>query len=66
MNVFKIEVVKDYLRENMLTIKEFCKLAGIKPYNYRQFMTQDLNITVPNVLKIARAMGVHILDLLCK
>lgn len=64
--IFNIKAVKEYIKTNKLTIKQFCLKCGISYYNYRQFMNDDLNITIPNVYFIARGIGINLCEMFNK
>ena len=60
MKIFNTQIVKDYIKNNKLTVKQFCENCKISYYSYRQFMNDDLKISVPKVFRMARIIGVHL------
>jgi len=60
MKIFDTQIVKDYMKNNKLTVKQFCEKCNISYYSYRQFMTDDLKITVPKVFRMSKFIGVHL------
>ena len=61
---FNTEIVKDFIKEKGLTVKQFCKLYEIPYYRFNQFMKSDFNITVPPLIKMADVLNVNLIDLL--
>ncbi len=57
-------LIKDYLKQNHLTIKEFCKACNIKYYNYRQLMLGDGNIKAGKLYKICFVTKLYLKDLI--
>lgn len=61
---FNINVIKNYLKENNLTIKKFCKICNIKYYNYRQMIKNDFNIYSNVLYKVCRTINIKLADLI--
>ena len=61
--IFNTLIVKDYIKSNKLSIKEFCKRCKISNYAYYQFMNNDLKISVPKVFRIAYTLNIEVKDL---
>ena len=61
---FNHEIVKTYLKENHLTIKEFCKICNIKYYNFRQIMKNDLNIYSNVLYRVCKTTKIKLDNLL--
>lgn len=59
-----IGIVKNYLLDNDLTIKKFCKLCNIKYYNYRQLALGHGKIKIEVVYKMCKTIGIKSKDLL--
>lgn len=55
--------ITNYINENNLTIKQFCKLCDIKYYNYRQFMLCDGNIKADVLFKVCKTINIKLKDL---
>lgn len=61
---FNYEIIKDYLIENHLTIKQFCQLCNIKYYNFRQIAKNDLNVRSNVLYKICKTMNMKLRDII--
>lgn len=61
---FNTEIVKNYIKEKGLTVKQFCKLCNISYYNYLQFMKSNFNIYASKVVKISNVLNVYLKDLI--
>ena len=57
------KIVRDYIKDNNLTIKKFCEMCDIKYYNYRQIMKNDTNILTSILFKVIDTMGVGFGDI---
>lgn len=60
------KIIKDYMEQNNLTKKAFCKKAGISGYSLNKVFKGDLNIDIVILFKIAFAMDIHIKDMFAK
>ncbi|MBQ7797789.1 MAG: helix-turn-helix transcriptional regulator [Clostridia bacterium] len=57
------ELIKKYINQHKLTIKQFCKLCDIKYYNYRQLMLGDGNIKGEVLFRISKITNIRLKDL---
>lgn len=57
---FKKEFFENYMRENNLSVKEFCKLCKIDVRVYNKIMNNKTNIRIKSLVKIARALNVKV------
>lgn len=59
-----VTLIKDYLNEHNLTVKEFCEKCEIKYYAYRQLMLGDANISVETLYRIGYITKIRMEDLI--
>ena len=52
---FNTELIKNYMRENNLSKKSFCKVCNISPLTLNKILNQKTNIRILAIFKIARA-----------
>ena len=56
--------IKKYLRDNNLSIKQFCKMCDITYYNYKQFEKNDLKLKANLLYNVAKLINVSVNNLL--
>ncbi len=61
---FRTEPIKDYIKQNNLTIKEFCKRCEISFGTYYKFMSGTTNINIRIVYRILKETNFRCKDLL--
>ena len=54
------KLIKDYLKEHNLTIKQFCKICDIKYYNYTQLRLGDGNIKAEVLFKLCKTTNIRL------
>ena len=57
------ELIKKYINQHKLTIKQFCKFCDIKYYHYRQLMLGDGNIKGEVLFRISKITNIRLKDL---
>ena len=65
-NEINIEQIKSYIKENKLTIEEFCKKAGFGKGTYYRILKGSIYLGVDVVFKLARAMKIEVKDVFYK
>lgn len=60
----KNELVENFIKERKMSKSAFCKLCGISYCTYLKIMRDDISVTLLSLLKISRAMNVHISKLI--
>ncbi len=53
-------MVREFMKENHLSINKFCKLCGIGVKSYYKIMNNDFDLGINVPFKICKAMKVHI------
>ena len=62
-SVVDVEKIKQYIKSNGLTQKQFCQVCGISQYALHKILTrQKLKIVMP-LLKIAKTMQLNFADM---
>ena len=56
--IIKTEIIKNYIKENELNIKDFCKLCGICQTTYYKIINNE-NFILSSLFKIARVIKIH-------
>lgn len=63
----KVRIRKDffekYMRDNNLTLTEFCKLCKISMYTYKKIINGTGNYSVYSLLKLARVVDMEMFGL---
>ena len=57
-NVVNVEIIENSMKENNLTIEEFCRKCKINVTDLEKIMTNDLSLELDVILKIAKAVGI--------
>lgn len=57
---FNTKLIKNYMRENNLSKKSFCKVCNISPLTLDKILNQKTNIRILAIFKIARALQVKV------
>lgn len=60
----KTELITDYIKQNHLTIKEFCKKCKMSPNTYYRIMKGATNINIRIIYNIAVEMNILCKDLI--
>ncbi len=58
--LYDVDLIKDYVKHNELTVEEFCRKCDIKINVYKRIMKQDSNVKVCDIAKIAKVIDVAI------
>ena len=58
------KLIKNYLKGNRLTVKQFCSKCNIKYYNYRQLMLGDGNVKGDVLFKVGKFTNIRLKDLI--
>ena len=61
IKAINLNLIKDYISQNNLTIKEFCKLSNISTYRYHKIMSGDINFDIRIILRFAEIMNIEII-----
>lgn len=59
-NTFKIELIKNYIKENNLTVNKFCKICNVKKHVYYKILHNKLNFDANNIFRIARILEIQV------
>ena len=62
--IINFQLIRNYLKEHNLTIKQFCKICDIKYYNYRQLKLSDGNLKGEVLFKIGKRANIKLKDLI--
>lgn len=57
-NPFDTDMIISYLKENDLSVRQFCRLCKICPSTYKKIMTEG-NCKISAVFKISKAMNIR-------
>ena len=60
--VYNVDLINNFLWENKLTKKEFCKMCKISSSSLSKILNNELNIGIIVLFKIARVMNLEIKD----
>ena len=60
---FNIKLIEDYIKNNKLSKKEFCKLCGIGKPILRKILKNQQNLRLSALFKIARALNINVHEL---
>lgn len=61
---FRTEPIADYIKQNNLTIKEFCKRCEISSGTYYKFMSGTTDINIRIIYRILKETNLRCQDLL--
>ena len=64
--IFKTDLIKNYLEQNLLTEKDFCNLCKISVKDLSFFMSHNFEIELLSLFRIAKKLGLTIQDLFVK
>lgn len=59
----KVDLIKNYIKENKLSQKEFAKICGINIWNLRAVLCGHVDFDVMYLVKIARVMNLRLSDM---
>lgn len=57
-SVVNVEIIENSMKENNLTIEEFCRKCKINVTDLEKIMTNDHSLELDVILKIAKAIGI--------
>ncbi len=60
-----IDVINDYMKENRLTRKQFCKLCNLSENTFKSMMKKRLNLHLATIIKIATGTKMRIDHIIC-
>jgi len=63
--IFNLEIIKNYMRDNNLTKTKFCKLSKISVKTFNKIINQQANFRSIAIFRVAKTMQipVHLLFL---
>ncbi len=61
---FNIQIMKQFMKENNLTVKEFCKLCGVSYSIYKKILNHQLNMRSSNCIKVVKVLNTTFDDFL--
>lgn len=59
-----VKLIKNYIKKNKLSQKEFCELCGISVGTLKRLIGGKSNMRLPSLLKVRRVLGVTLDSLL--
>ena len=62
--LIKTELIMNYIKNNNLTKKEFCKQCNISIYILNKILNYKTNIRITAFIKIAELLKIHMYELL--
>ena len=57
------KLIEDYIKDNNLSKKEFCKICGISQQILRKILRNQQNFYITALFKVARTLKLHIHEL---
>ncbi len=61
---FNLQMIKDYIINNNLTNREFCKRCNITEYIFTQIINGRTNIRITPILKILKVLKIKSQDII--
>ncbi|MBQ8211115.1 MAG: helix-turn-helix transcriptional regulator [Treponema sp.] len=61
---FKVDVIKKYMVDNKLSKSKFCKKCNIGMKTLNKVLNCDYSLRMSKLFKIAKAMNVHVLEII--
>ena len=59
MNYIKIDMIENYIKENNLTRKDFCKKCNMGYESFLKIMRNQSNVNIKAIFKIAKGMELN-------
>lgn len=60
MCTLDVDIIKNYIKNEKLTIKTFCELCGISEKTYMKIMSNNYNFSIVDLVKIAKLIHVNL------
>ena len=60
---YRTDLIKQFRKENKLTIKRFCRMCKISSYTYYKIINQELDCKITNLFRVAQAMNLSMSEL---
>ena len=57
-NIFNVEIIENYMKENNLTKKEFCRGCGLMPSTFERIFWGHIGVDLKTINKVASFMNI--------
>ena len=64
-NIFKTELIANYMKSNNLSKNKFCKLCKISPQSFDKIFDCNLTVGLKVVYKITRTIDIRLCEFFC-
>ena len=58
--IYNLEIIKNYIKENNLSKSKFCKLSRISLKTLHKIFNQQTNLRATAVFRVARTMNIKV------